>query len=117
MNRTLASATALGLMLTAHAMSPAVAGTIAFTWDPSRAAPPLTTGPAAFNADMIAFDNHVYSVVQPDNSFVSHRIVVVTGFSLNGNAVTPAGFGSTYGLYFDVVDTGSSAPPLGVLFY
>jgi hypothetical protein len=37
---------------------------------------------------------------------------VISGFSLNGHAITPAGFGSTYGLYFDITDKGvDGAPP------
>jgi hypothetical protein len=61
-------------------------------------------------ADATSYTNNVYSLVQADGSFVSHRIDPVTGFSLNGNPVVPAGFGSTYGMYLDIVDTGVSTP-------
>jgi hypothetical protein len=61
-------------------------------------------------ADTVGLTNNLYSVVQADGSFVAHRIVPVTGFNLNGIPVVPAGFGHTYGLYFDVIDTGVSTP-------
>ncbi len=109
----------LGSLVTTAALcagTPSMANVLPFTWDPAGAAPPLAGPGAAFTADAMSFDNHVYGVVQPNGSFVSHRLVVITGFSLNGAAVTPAGFGSSYGLYFDVAETGVSAPPMPLIF-
>jgi len=60
--------------------------------------------------DAIQFTNSVYSVVQPDSTFVAHRIGVVTEFTAAGSPVVPDGFGSSYGVYFDIIDTGSSTP-------
>ena len=48
---------------------------------------------------------------QSDGTHVVDRIEVITGFSLNGHAVTPAGFGTNYGLYFEFVDHNSSDFP------
>ena len=60
--------------------------------------------------DSVQYQNNVFSTVQPDTTFVSHRIDPITGFSLNGNDVVPDGFGTNYGLYFDITDTGNSTP-------
>jgi hypothetical protein len=73
----------------------------------------VTGGTAKIDAprfDAIQYTNNLYSVVQPDGSFLSHRIDPVTGFSLDGIPALPPGFGSTYGLYFDITDTGTSTP-------
>ena len=93
---------------------PSVAAPLPFTWDPSQAVPGL--GGSAFTADTILREEFLRSVTQPDGSFVASRILVVTGFSLNGNPVTPAGFGSSYGLYFDIVDTGVDHLPVSITF-
>ena len=95
---------------------PAVLGTFAavpavavpFTFAPTGASPQLAGG--TFTADTIQYTNNVFSVVQSDTSFVSHRVDPVIGFTLNGSPVTPSGFGSTYGLYFDITDIGFSTP-------
>jgi hypothetical protein len=81
---------------------------VPFTFAPNAATPAL--GGSSFPADTILYTNNVFSVVQPDTSFVSHRIDPVAGFSLGGNSVMPSGFGSAYGLYFDITDTGFSTP-------
>ena len=87
-------------------LSPATASL--FTVSPGAAVPSL--GGATFSADTIFYTNAVYSIVQPDTTFVSHRIMDVTGFSLNGAPVIPSGFGSAYGLYIDDTDLGKSTP-------
>ena len=92
----------------------AVANPLPFTWDPAGASPPLTG--SAFTADTMVREEYLRSVVQSDGSFVASRILVITGFSLAGSPVTPAGFGSSYGLYFDIVDTGVDHLPVSIAF-
>jgi hypothetical protein len=94
--------------------APSWANPLPFTWDPSKVG---LTG-SAFTADMIIHEEFLRGVAQPDGSFVASRILPITGFSLNGNPVTPAGFGSSngYGLYFDVVDTGVDHLPVSITF-
>jgi hypothetical protein len=116
MNRAMTAVAAIGAVLAANSRTPAHANVVPFTWDPAGAAPPLAGPSTAFTADTMSFDNHLYSVVQPNGSFVAHRLVVITGFTRNGAAVAPVGFGSSYGLYFDVTETGSSAPPMPLIF-
>jgi len=94
--------------------TPALANPVPFTWNPAGASPAL--GGSAFTADTMVRQEFLRSVVQPDGSFVASRILVITGFSLNGNPVTPAGFGSSYGLYFDIVDTGVDHLPVSISF-
>jgi hypothetical protein len=60
--------------------------------------------------DAVQFTNNVYSVVQPDHTFVAHRIDPITGFTADGSPVVPDGFGNSFGLYFDILDTGVSTP-------
>ena len=60
--------------------------------------------------DAVQFTNNVYSVVQPDGTFLANRIDPITGFSIDGSPVVPDGFGSTYGVYFDFTDTGVATP-------
>jgi hypothetical protein len=95
-----------GAFLSAALVSPASASL--FTFSPGAAVPSL--GGATFSADTISYTNSVYSIVQPDTTFVSHRIMDVTGFSLNGVAVNPTGLGTAYGLYIDDTDLGNSTP-------
>jgi hypothetical protein len=94
--------------------SSASANGLPFTWDPSQAVPGLAGG--AFTADTILREEFLRGINQSDGSFLTPRIVVVTGFSLNGAPVTPAGFGSAYGLYFDIVDTGIDHLPDSITF-
>jgi hypothetical protein len=98
----LAAATLTGA---AHAVpSPAP-----FTWNPAAAG---LTG-SAFTADTIYVTGYVR-----DNGTTSDRIEIVTGFSLNGGATfTPAGLGSTYGLYFQTIDQGIHGPPPDILTF
>ncbi len=86
----------------------APAAAVPFTFAPDGATPAL--GGSSFTADAIQYTNNLRSVVQSDSSFVSHRVDPITGFTLAGNPVVPAGFGSSYGLYFDIIDTGFSTP-------
>ena len=60
--------------------------------------------------DAVQYQNNVFSTVQSDSTFLSHRIDPITGFTSNDQAVVPDGFGTSYGLYFDTVDTGVSTP-------
>ena len=94
--------------------TPAFGQALPFTWNPAGASPAL--GGSAFTADTIDREEFLRGVTQPDGSFVASRILLITGFSLNGNPVTPAGFGSSYGLYFDIVDTGVDHLPTSISF-
>lgn len=109
MGKHLIRATAgLGSLLGAVVAVCAPAAAVPFTFMPGAATPPL--GGSPFTADTFKFSNNLRSVVQPNSSFVSERIDPVTGFTLAGNTVSPPGFGSAYGLYFDIFDTGFSTP-------
>lgn len=91
-----------------------LAAPIPFTFDPSGAVPPLTGG--SVSADGISYDSYVHSVVQPGGNFVSERVAVVKGFSLNGHPMPAPDLNVSYGLYFDFIDTGVSAPPSPLTF-
>ena len=79
----------------------------AFHWNPAAAG--LTGQP--FTADTIDFVGNLTDVPQPDGTHLVDRIEQITGFSLNGHAVTPAGFGTNYGLYFEFVDHNTAGIP------
>ena len=66
-----------------------------FTWNPAAAG----LAGSAFTADTIYVTGYVR-----DDGTTANRIEIITGFSLNGHAVTPGGFGTNYGLYFEFVD-------------
>jgi hypothetical protein len=103
----------LGLAFATGCHATASAGVVVpFTWDPSQAG---LIG-SAFTADTMTREESLRGVTQSDGSFEAHRLLVITGFSLNGNPVTPAGFGSSYGLYFDIVDTGVDHLPISITF-
>ena len=92
------------------AATQARAGALAFTWNPAGASPAL--GGIAFTADTISATFYVR-----DDGVEAHRIGVITGFSLAGNPVTPAGFGTSYGLYFEAVDRSIPGPPPQILTF
>ena len=80
-----------------------------FTWNPAAAG----LAGSAFTADTIYVTGYIR-----DDGTVSDRIEIVTGFSLNGGATfTPAGLGSTYGLYFQTIDQGIHGPPPDILTF
>jgi hypothetical protein len=72
-------------------------------------------GGSAFTADTINETGYVRDVTQPDGTHLAQRFEVITGFSLNGAPVLPAGFGSSYGLYFEFTDQGIGGPPPHIL--
>lgn len=78
-----------------------------FHWNPAAAG---LTG-QSFTADTIDFVGNLTDVPQPDGTHLVDRIEQITGFTLNGHAVTPAGFGTDYGLYFEFVDHNTSDFP------
>jgi hypothetical protein len=82
-----------------------------FTWNPAAAG---LTG-SAFTADTIHESGHLLDVTQPDGTHTAHRYEIITGFSLNGSPVLPAGFDSSYGLYFEITDQGIGGPPPHIL--
>ena len=80
-----------------------------FTWDPAAAG---LTG-SAFTADTIYVTGYVR-----DDGTTANRIEIINGFSLNGGATfTPAGLGSTYGLYFQTIDQGIHGAPPNILTF
>jgi hypothetical protein len=93
--------------------APALANPLPFTWNPAGASPAL--GGTAFTADTINTTGYLRDVTQPDGTHRADRIEVITGFSLNGAAVLPAGFDTSYGLYFEFVDHGIGGPPPHIL--
>lgn len=94
---------------------PSMAGVVPFTWDPAGAAPPLAGSGSAFTADTIFLRSFLRDVGQSDGTGAAHYFSVVTGFGLGGSPVSPVGFGSQYGLYFDIADTHTSGPPPEIL--
>jgi hypothetical protein len=92
-----------------------MAGVVPFTWDPAGAAPPLAGSGSAFTADTIFLRSFLRDVGQSDGTGAAHYFSVVTGFGLGGSPVSPVGFGSQYGLYFDIADTHTSGPPPEIL--
>ena len=103
----------LGIAFATGCHATASAGVLPFTWDPSKAG----LAGSAFTADTIIQEEFLRAVGQPDGSFVASRILVITGFSLNGGSpFKPPGFDSSYGLYFDIVDTGVDHLPVSITF-
>jgi hypothetical protein len=117
MNRTLSVAFAAfaALGLAAVVARPAEANTLTFTFAPSGAGTPLTGPGSTFTADAMAIGNYIYASHQSDLTFTIHQFFPVTGFTLNGAPVTAPGFGSAYGLYFEV--NGSGTEPAGSVHY
>ena len=79
-----------------------------FTFAPNAAAPVL--GGSTFTADTLYDKN--YNRTTNFNDFTTLRQTVngnqyalITGFSLNGAPVTPAGFDTNYGLYIHITST------------
>ena len=95
--------------------TPALANAVPFTWNPAGASPAL--GGSAFTADTMHDSSFLRGVGQPDGSSLAHHIDVITGFSLNGSPVTPVGFGTAYGLYFDLTDTSTFGAPPEVIHF
>jgi hypothetical protein len=52
--------------------------------------------------DTLNTSNFMREVIQPDLSSALHFVMPVTGFELNGQPVTPAGFDQEYGLYITI---------------
>jgi hypothetical protein len=95
--------------------APALANSVPFTWNPAGASPAL--GGSAFTADTMHDSSFLRGVGQPDGSTLAHHIDVITGFSLSGSPVTPVGFGTAYGLYFDLTDTSTFGAPPEVIHF
>jgi hypothetical protein len=103
----------VGIALCGGAASTAHA--VPFTWNPAGASPAL--GGSAFTADTIHASSSLRSVGQPDGTAMAHHIEVITGFSLSGSPVTPVGFGTAYGLYFDLTDTSTNGAPPQIIHF
>ena len=97
----------LSLILAVACCSAASAGTISFTWDPSKTNPALAGAGSAFTADKIDMTNYLHAVNQSNGSFVEEFIQPIKQFELNGNPASTPGLGSTYGLYFTINATGT----------
>ena len=93
--------------MAASGSTPADAGPVTFTWDPSKATPVLTHSPAAFSADAVSLTNeirttNVNNLVTLQQNFSGTQIERINGFTLGGTAVTAPGLNSAYGLYFEI---------------
>ena len=103
-------ATVTALLASIHI--PADAGPVTFTWDPSKATPVLTPGPAAFSADAISVTNYIRTtnannLTTLEQTFSGTQIQTINGFTLDGMSVTAPGLNSSYGLYFQISPAGS----------
>ncbi len=103
---------ALALVAAAGPGAVALAGPITFTWDPSKATPALTAGPAAFTADAMSLTNNLRITNFNDlttlrQTFSGTHIQTIDGFTLSGVPVTAPGLNSSYGLYFRINLAGS----------
>ena len=95
--------------------APSWANPLPFTWNPAGASPAL--GGSAFTADTMHDSSYLRGVGQPDGSSLAHHFDIITGFSLNGSPVMPVGFGTAYGLYFDLTDISTFAAPPQVIHF
>ena len=107
----------LATMVAFAGATTAVANPLPFTWDPAGASPPLAGPGSTFTADLIQLAGFLRDVGQPDGTGAAHYFLLVSGFALHGNPVSPAGFGSQDGLYFDITDTHFSGPPPEILHF
>ena len=111
MERALIIGAAVAALLASSHM-PADAGPVTFTWDPSKAAPSLTAGPAAFSADAMTLTNYLRLTNVTDlttlrQTFSGTHIQTIDGFTLGGAPVAAPGLNSSYGLYFQIGLVGS----------
>ena len=93
MERALIIAGAAVAALLASSHMPADAGPVAFTWDPSKATPVLTPGPAAFSVDAISVTNYIRTtnannLTTLEQTFSGTQIQTINGFTLDGMSVT-----------------------------
>jgi hypothetical protein len=107
----LAKMSTVGTLLIVSSVSTALAGTVPFTWDPSKSTPPLTGSPASFTADNISVTNYLRSVntnnfTTMQQTFTEEFIQPITGFTRTGSSVTAPGLDNSYGLYFTLNGTG-----------
>lgn len=98
--------------MAASGSAPADAGPVTFTWDPSKAAPSLTAGPADFSADAMTLTNYLRLTNVTDlttlrQTFSGTHIQTIDGFTLGGAPVAAPGLNSGYGLYFQIGLVGS----------
>lgn len=103
---------ALALAMAALPGAAAFAEPITFTWDPSKATPALTAGPAAFSADAVALTNYIRTTNVNDlttlrQTFSGAQLQTINGFTLGGVPVAAPGLNSSYGLYFRIDPAGS----------
>lgn len=98
---------ALGAILALAPGAMAMAGPVTFTWDPFRATPALTSGPAAFSADALSLTNYIRGIATNNLTTLTQTSVVdqlqtINGFTLGGTPVSAPGLNSTYGLHFQL---------------
>jgi hypothetical protein len=84
---------------------------VPFTWNLSNTVPSL--GGGQFTADTMSSTNYLYNLAPPGSNAAESFILQIDGFSDGGTNVTPAGLGSTYGLYLsgDLTVTPSNQYP------
>ena len=82
-----------------------------FTWNPSGV-PGIAGAGGAFTADGIVASDYVYAKQPAGDAvgvpFSPEFVFKITGFT--GTAMQPQGFGSSYGLYFRIVETDEIVP-------
>jgi hypothetical protein len=87
-----ASVVSLCLATISHAKA-----AVPFTWDLSNTVPSL--GGGQFTADSMSTTDYLYNLAPPGGNAAESFILQINGFSKEGTNVTPAGLGSSYGLY------------------
>ena len=63
---------------------------------------------AAVTADNILISNYSTVTIDPSGTFTESGYLPVTGFQLGGNALTPTGLNTDYGLYLAFTGTGTT---------
>ena len=88
----LASAIGLSLVMVSRARAAAP-----FTWDLANTVPSL--GGGQFTADAISSTDYLHNLAPPGGNAAESFILQINGFGNGTTNVTPAGLGTTYGLY------------------
>jgi hypothetical protein len=87
-----ASVFGLCLVTISHAQA-----SVPFTWNLSNTVPSL--GGGQFTADSMATTDYLYNLAPPGGNAAESFILQINGFGNGTTNITPAGLGSSYGLY------------------
>ena len=112
MNKLMGAAALVGAWCAADGGTPARAGVLDFTWDPSQAVPDLGGGSEPFTADAITVKNFIRTTNTNNlttlrQTFSGDQFRSITGFTLGGSSVAVPGLNSAFGLYFHINPAGS----------